>query len=371
MSGIAKALADLRQIIDGIAEDLSTWPAYGPRLIDEIEAITSVLMAIVCAPIVGAHNGGWAAFSGYMVMRSHVKESFRRGALRVAGTAVGAALAWGLSTLTVDSPCVSSAVLAMVGFITLYFALGSRQSYAWLFAGLTFSMVVIDSIQHLGGTVGNFAWSRFIEVLTGTCVCVFVSAVSTQTVRRRLLPPPSIAASKLVQTQRGQYGPAAQHALQGAIALAMIPWMWRWFGIQSLSQSSITIMAVMMVPLASLTALRHPTSEKLIYRFMGCCVGGLFATLILITSHDSAYLMTIGVCAGVAIGRHIENGKSEVGYIGTQFALAFLVVLVPDSYRSVDIGPGLDRLFGIVFGMLLLEPVRLVWRRAANSFKRE
>jgi uncharacterized membrane protein YccC len=107
--------------------------------------------------------------------------------------------------------------------------------------------------------------------------------------------------------------------------------MWRWFSIQSFSQSSITIMAVMMVPVESLTAPRHPTSAKLIHRFMGCCVGGVVATPILLTSRGNPLLMTLGVCASVAIGRHIENGKSGAGYIGTQFALAFLVVLVLDS----------------------------------------
>ena len=46
-----------------------------------------------------------------------------------------------------------------------------------------------------------------------------------------------------------------------------------------------------------------------------------------------ALLLTV---AGVVIGRHIENSRTGGTYIGTQFAIAFLFVLVPDSYRAVD-----------------------------------
>lgn len=360
---IIEILTDLRSAGHAIAKDLSGWPEHGPRLIDEGESVVSVLLAILCAHVVGAQNVGWAAFSGYMVMRSHVKESLGRGALRVIGTAAGAALAWCLSARVASSALLSSVALMLIGFVTLYFAMVSRRSYAWLFAGLTFSMVLIDGMQHPGGSVEGFAWSRFIEVLTGTCACVCVSGLSTYAIRCQLPGGPGfIARAAPARIPRSWHSGAFQHAVQGAIALALIPWVWRWFAIESLVQSSITVMAVMMVPLSGLSAERHPTSAKLLHRFTGCGIGGALATLILLISHDVPLVMTFGVCVGVVIGRHIENGKLGISYIGTQFALAFLVVLVPDSYSGVDIGPGLDRLFGIMFGMALLEPVRLAWR---------
>jgi uncharacterized membrane protein YccC len=69
--------------------------------------------------------------------------------------------------------------------------------------------------------------------------------------------------------------------------------------------------------------------------------------------------MTIGLALGVMIGRHIENGPPSMSYAGLQFTLAFLVVLVPDNYANAALEPGYDRLFGILFGMVLLEPVVL------------
>jgi hypothetical protein len=65
--------------------------------------------------------------------------------------------------------------------------------------------------------------------------------------------------------------------------------------------------------------------------------------------------------AGVVIGRRIENGKLNISYAGAQFSLAFLVVLVPDNYTGLSVQPGLERMFGILLGMALLEPLRMLF----------
>jgi uncharacterized membrane protein YccC len=120
-------------------------------------------------------------------------------------------------------------------------------------------------------------------------------------------------------------------------------------------------MAVMMIPIASLGAdPLHPVSSKLALRFAGCGIGGLLAIAILLGSHHSAVLMTLAVCLGVLVGRHIENGNAATSYIGTQFVLAFLVVLVPDSYSDAVVDPGIDRLAGILLGIVILEPVLIL-----------
>jgi uncharacterized membrane protein YccC len=364
MSWTRKTIDDLRVLSAGIARDFASWPERGPRIIDECECVASVLLAIAAAHLLDVRNVGWAAFSGYMVIRSNFSESLKRGSLRVMGTAAGAALAWLLADRIMHSSILLSAALAAVGAVTLYFALIRRSGYAWLFAGLTFSMVLIDGMEHPGEALGVFARSRFIEVSVGTCASVLISAVSAVSIRRWFLGPRSASVQDAPGPQLPLWHKAAfDNAMQSAIALGMIPWVWAWFGIEALSQSSVTILAVMMVPVASLSAAHHPATSKLIHRFIGCSIGGLLATGILLISRDSPLAMTLAVCIGVVVGRHLENGKLGLAYIGTQFALAFLVVLVPDTYFNVNIQPGLERLFGIVFGMVLLEPVRLAFRQ--------
>ncbi len=72
------------------------------------------------------------------------------------------------------------------------------------------------------------------------------------------------------------------------------------------------------------------------------------------------------------LGRHIENGASPIAYSGTQFTLAMLVALVPDSYVAPDPEAGVARLAGTMLGIALLEPVLaafhvIPWMRAVAA----
>lgn len=352
----------LSRIVRAFWTEMRSLPVPGGRMIDEIECVCSVLLATVFSHAIGAENVGWAAFSGYMVMRSHVAESFTRGMLRIAGTLIGAALALAVAPLLLRQPAFLSLGLAIGGSVTLYFAIVGRRAYAWLFTGLTFLMVLIEGLEHAGEPILRFASTRVLEVLAGTTACVVVSAISTWTVRRALPNPDQAIRAKPADWSASRWHPTvARHACVGGVALALIPWAWRWLGIPALSQSSITIFAVMLVPVASLASgMLNPVSSRMMKRLVGCLAGALLASLVLLLSRHSPIGMTIGLALGVIIGRHIENGPPTMSYAGLQFTLAFLVVLVPDNYANAALEPGYDRLIGILFGMVLLEPVVLV-----------
>jgi uncharacterized membrane protein YccC len=350
---------DQLPVRDQVKRELRNLFSLDARLVDELECSLSVLLAILFAHLLGAANVSWAAYSGYMVMRGHVAESALRGVLRILGTCVGAGLAVALTPLAFGHLTGEILASASVGGATLYAALTARRAYAWLFVGLTFEMILLDKIQHPDLAVTTFALTRVIEVVAGTSACVIVSALSTLTVRRRWPGPARAAAA-----QFGWHPDAARHAAQGAIALGALPCL-AIFGLPELAQSSITIMAVMLVPVASVG---HsglvPVSRRLIYRMLGCVTGGLFAALILFASGGNAVILILSTFVGVIVGRHIENGGTAIAYSGTQFVLAILVVLVPDSYAHTRIDPALERLAGILMGLVVLEPVLLAWHLA-------
>ncbi|MRX10174.1 FUSC family protein [Pseudoduganella sp. FT25W] len=334
-----------------VARDFLPWRMSGARAVDEVSCLAAVLLAIAAAHMLGIGNVGWAAFSAFIVIRGTLADTAWRGALRVAGTAAGVTLAWLLAPVLLGSTVLLSLALAVVGGATLYLCVLDRRGYGWLLAGLSFAMVLIDGMQDSSVALAAFARARLTEVSVGTAAAVLVSALSALVMQRAA---GAVAAPVLQFWHKA----ACLHALQGALALALIPWVWTAWHIKALSQSSITIMAVMMVPAADLAASDSPAATRLRHRFFGCCIGGLLATGILLLSHASPIVMTLAACLGVAAGRHIENAGRGIEYVGTQLALAFLVVLVPDNYASVDAATGLQRLFGIVLGMLLLEVVR-------------
>jgi uncharacterized membrane protein YccC len=331
------------------------------RLVDEAECVASVLLAILLAHLIGASNISWAAFSGYMVMRGHVAESFLRGVLRIVGTGAGALLGLGITPLVVGNVTLTSIALALIGGATLYAALTAKRAYAWLFVGLTFVMILLDKTQHPQIAIADFARTRLLEVVAGTAACLIVSTISTVTLRR-IWP-----AERAVPTARVGWHPhAARHASQAAFALLLLPALGLGLHLPALAQSAVAIMAVMLVPVSSIGASGfRPVSRRLVSRAVGCLAGGGLAAMFLFLGHGSAPILIAGTMLGVAVGRHLENGKGALAYAGTQFVLAVLVTLVPDSYADAHIGPAIDRLAGTLIGMALLEPVLLLWHLIA------
>jgi uncharacterized membrane protein YccC len=292
-----------------------------------------------------------------MVMRGHVRDSLLRGTLRILGTAVGVGLAVLLIPTVVHSVLLSSLAIALVGGVSLYCALTGRRSYAWLFVALTFGMILMDKLETPQHSIAIFAATRMLEVVAGTTACIVVSALSNLTARRRW-PGKRMAKAKAV----GWHPHALRHAAQAAVALAVLPWLGAWWGAPQLGQSAISIVAVMLVPVSSLGSSGFvPVSRKLALRVAGCLAGAGLAGAVLFVAHHSAVLLILGTAIGVIIGRHIENGSHSLAYIGTQFTLAVLVTLVPDSYADAAIAPAFERLYGILIGMAVLEPVLAVW----------
>ncbi|WP_233887615.1 FUSC family protein [Paraburkholderia flagellata] len=336
------------------------WRKYfslAPRFIDEMECVIAVLLAIGMGHYVCTSNVSWAAFSGYMVMRGHVADSFSRGFMRIVGTGCGAGLAVCLIPAVASSWLLASLAGGLIAGVSLYGAMTQRHAYAWLFVGLTFGMVMLDAMEHPSHSPVRFSTERVFEVGAGTVACMLVSAVSNWTVRRRW------PAERASPTREFRWHPgAAFHAMQGATAIALLPMISHFFRVPALSQGAVSIMVVMFVPLASIARCGLvPVSRRLVLRLIGCVAGCALATPVLLAAHGSAIILIVGTIVGVMLGRHLENSGNAFSYAGTQFTLAILVILVPDNYAHAELTPILTRLAGIVLGFVLLEVVLVIW----------
>lgn len=322
---------------------------------DEFECVASVLLAIAIAHLIGAQMIAWAAFTAFVLMKGPITETLLRAVLRMIGTLLGATLAIWFERLSSGALWQVMLALALVGGIGLFGMLTARRAYAWLLFGLTFIMIVLDRLEDPGIEMEALALTRVLEVGAGTLACLIVSVIATLTARRWW--PVSITASA---PPVGWHPDAARHALQAALALSLLPVLHRYFAIPELAQAGVTIVAVMIVPVAGLgTSGLGPVSGRLRQRALGCLCGGALAAAVLFLSEGSLPILIAGTCLGIVIGRHIENGSARNAYLGLQFTLAILVVLVPDDYAAVSIGPGLERLVSIFVGMGILLPVLL------------
>jgi uncharacterized membrane protein YccC len=333
----------------------------GPRLVDELACIASVMLAIMLAHWIGAQMVGWAAFTAFVLMRGTPGETMLRGVLRIAGTGLGAGLALLLVPVAAESLPVAMLCAAVIGALGLYGMLTARRAYAWLLFGLTFEMILLDKLEHPALDTLAFAQTRLLEVTAGTVACVAVSLAAAWLTRTQVVGAP------LPTAPRMRWHPAAaRHAAQAGVTLALLPLLRHFTGIPELAQAGVTIMAVMIVPVAGLGASGLlPVSQRLLHRAIGCLSGGLVAIVVLLVAQGWAPLLVAGTCLGILVGRHMETGSTRAPYIGLQFTLAILVVLVPDSYAEVRVDPGVKRLISILIGMALLEPVLLAWHALA------
>jgi len=356
-------------MFEGLAQDIRremrTIVTPGPRMVDELACVVSVMLAVAIAHWLGAKMIAWAAFTAFVLMKGNPRETLLRGALRIVGTALGAGLTLALVPVVANSVPLSMAAAGLVGAIGLYGTLTARRSYAWLLFGLTFEMILLDKLQHPTLDTADFAHTRMLEVLAGTFACVVVSLAVARLTRSSALGAP------LESAPRMHWHPgAARHAAQAGVALALLP-LFHWLtGMPELAQAGVTIMAVMILPVTGLgVSGLAPVSRKLLHRAVGCLAGGCLALVVLIIAQGSEVLLIAGTCLGIIIGRHIENGSKRAPYVGLQFTLAVLVVLVPDSYADAQIKPALQRMLSIVIGMALLEPVLLAWHALAPRRK--
>lgn len=367
----AKVTHNAASLLGAMARELGSRVRWRQRGLDELEALLSVLLAIVIAHALGATNIGWAAFTGFMVMRAQLAETLERGAARLLGTALGAAAGWVMIVHVADTPVAVALALLVLGTGTLYAAITQRYSNSWLFTGLTFAMVVLDSLKQPQVAVHAFALTRMLEVAAGTAAGFLVNLASAWTVRPRIQGPQHFFAGTVDVATSGWQRTVARHSLVAGVVLGMLPLLSPLLGASALVQAAITIMAVMTVPLVELDGDARAVGTRIAHRFAGCALGALAAAFALLVSHHHLPLSLALLCLGVWAGRHIENSGKSFAYIGTQFAVVFLVVSVPDDFRHIDSTPGWERLSGIVLGIALLVPARAAARWLGRRYRRK
>ena len=330
------------------------------RNLDEIEVLISVFLSIVVAHYLGVANIGWAAFSGYMVLRSHIADTCIRGSLRILGTLLGAVLACWVEWSIAKSIWLNSLVLAGVASFSLYFAMTSRYGYAWLFFGLTFAMVMIDGLMYPFVDIRQFAETRSIEVIAGTLCCMLVSLIFTYIVRPRFSLSTNKTGLADVSKFQGYRKLTLLHTAQAALAMASVPFLITVFSVDVLTQTAITILAVLMIPLPGLNN-KKLVSTRNLYRLFGCFLGAILAFILLPLSGLNYFCAAIAIAFGILIGRHIENSGAAFAYVGTQLSLVYIVVMVPDQLDLLSMENGWIRLGGILLGVALIELTRVVF----------
>jgi len=370
--GVALLISACRPIPGALRRELQSLRLHGPRAKEALRPVLSVLVAVTAAAILNLDDLSWAAFSGFMVMRGSVAETIPRGLMRIGGTIGGALLGLLLAPGAANSPMLLMLFLFAVSWIGIFQSLATKYSYAWLFFGFTAGMVLTEALAAPDAVV-HFAATRVAEITVGACSCLVVSSLfSNEPINKG---QGALAAfwfggvrDVLNEEWLRKHWPLLAHSTRGALAVALLPLAWRWFGIRDFAQTAVTSYIVMIVSSTVVRERRHLTIyERMTHRTLGCLLGSIVALLCINFFGTGFGTMALTLAVGVWIGYSIQIGQEGIGYLGTQFTLGLLITLVQGPGEITSVTPGLDRLLGIFIGSAMLCVLTIDWPLPADN----
>jgi uncharacterized membrane protein YccC len=268
-----------------------------------------------------------------MVMRADPSEATQRGLMRIAGTLSGAAFGVVLAPVIADQPALLVVSLFIATWIGIFDSLKSRYSSAWVFFGITAGLVMIEALA-APDNVLHFAAK--ISVGTASCILIaslfYASRMAPQTgaqiianAAREASPAPRV----LSEAWFDAHWVLLEHATRSALAVALLPLVWRWFEIEDFSQTPLTSFVIMFVPDAVVREGRHRAIiERITHRAAGCLLGSAVALASLSALGATLLPSLLVLSVGIWVSHHVQNGRNGLSYVGTQFVLGLLVTLV-------------------------------------------
>jgi uncharacterized membrane protein YccC len=348
----------MQKTASALWHELNELLAPGPRWRICAMASLTVVISTVLALALHLDNVWWAGISGFMSTQATRPSSIQRSILRVVGTASGAVLGFVMTPFMAYDHVAGCLFMFCLAFVGSLGVLVSPHGYAWLFCGITANLVAMMSLDNPTSAL-NLAVYRLLEVSLGSVVAVLVATVLASD-DPGTAPPPAPGWSDLL----GKNWQAVLHAFRAALTIMLLPLVWSWLDLPSLSQMIVTVAAVMAVP--SLSSDPHETAQIVIqrgfHRLLGCFLGGLAALVFLATSMTQLLPWLAVLGAGVWVCCHVQASTRGVSYVGTQAAVVYVITLVQGWTPPDSIWPGIDRLAGMAGGLtILLIVTALIW----------
>ncbi len=322
-----------------------------------------VVLATVLACALDLPDPWWAGISGFITTQTTRQGAVQKGARRLIGTMAGAALALPGVGWFVYDPVLCSLGLFVVAAVGMLGVVVSPHGYAWQIAAITFSIVVLTALDDPTRAFATAVF-RSAEVALGVGTAV-LAARALAPAGSAAPPPPPPGWHDLF----GRQWPAVLHGVRSGIAVAVLPVIWGWFDLPALTAIAMTVVSILAAPVLA----THPLDDagriidKSVKRLIGCGLGGGIAVALLALPLDSLPLWLAALFAGLWLFGWLESSTRGIGYAGIQAALAFIIVLVQGEGPPVSLIPALNRLAGIVLGLLILLGVSFVVRPAEEA----
>ncbi|TDH61018.1 hypothetical protein E2C06_18745 [Dankookia rubra] len=310
----------------------------------------SVVFAVLVALRLGLDDPWWAAISAWIVSSPDRRQLLSKAAQRTGGTLLGAVGGLGASAASAGQPVLQAVLLFGIGAYGTRARFGpSRFAYAWFYAAITATLVLVQSLGP-AGDLDAFARARCLEIVCGVVVATLCDAV--------LGGPPEAAAPAPAGA-----APAAdldRLGLVGGLVLALVPLLWAQFELPSVVQGAITALVVLD---RDIGAARVRGRQ----RMLGCVLGGGLGALLLALGPDALSLWLAAFGGGLLVFARLHHGGGPDAYVGTQGGVALIMAMASGNGPPDTLQPALDRLAGVVLGTALVVGVSLLLAAGARA----
>jgi uncharacterized membrane protein YccC len=367
-AGAAAAISPLRAALAALRLDLSEVELTDARGQHCGRTAIAVLLAVIAALVLRVDAPWWAAISAFVSIQVTAPSSIHRGLLRITGTAIGATVGLLLSPFLVEDQVAMSLALFAASAIGVLGLQVSRHGYAWLLGAVTTDMVLLAALSDPTSAL-SIACNRTAEVTIGTAAAILVSLLLSTVTESSTASVAAPGWSDLL----GAQWPSTQHALRAGIGVMLVPWVWNLLELPNLSQTAITVAAVMAVQAipADEAANHQKIMTRATHRILGCLIGGMAALALLSVSLESFVPWLAALAIGVWIGAHVQNSARGIGYVGTQGGVVFIMTMVQGWGPPSSILPGLERFAGITGGLLIVFAVSVLTAPSPASIAKD
>ena len=310
------------------------------RTIDT-RAATSALstwLAVVVAMALEIEDPWWAAMAAFRTsLRDQAAaEALRRN--RLGGTVAGCLVGYIIAAFLVDDHAMVLVASFAIAAIGTYGRFAYTAGHGMLLGAACALLVLNAALFDPNETLDVFFF-RILETLVAVIVVGIVD--------RCFLP----------HDPHHRYPPPARHTaeeldeftilgLAAGITIVLMALVWLALDLPQPVQTLITVLAVMNANVAA-------QKKKSFERFAGVLIGGCAGLLVVAMSIESFVVWSAVLLVGVAVSAAwFTSGRSDY-YLGQQAGYGFIMAMVTGNGPVATIMPALDRMLGILFGVVL------------------
>jgi len=318
----------------------------------------SCWLATTAAFALHLDNPWWAAISAWVISNPDKSAFWQKGVMRILGTIAGCVLGYELAAQLEGRPVAQAISFFLLGSGAPYMRFRSRFGYAW-FIGALAAILLMSLSLSAPQSLFYFAHYRAYEIICGVVSAILCDGILGVILRLEGALPETREPKKTAPG--GDQKEILSVALVGGLTAVIIPILWSLFNLPSLPQSLVTVL-VLVNP--NLEATRFIGLQ----RMLGCLIGGaagLFASLF---SLESILLWSAFFILGIAGFSRLHFSDSRWAYTGTQGGLAFIIAIVTGNGPPDTIVPVVNRIAGIMLGVLVFMCVATIVRLWQTGF---